>query len=60
MRPYTDFGLKARAIMLQKGIAIQDVAKAVGISRCYVSDLFTGARETLKQKQKISDFLGME
>lgn len=60
MQKYTDFGLKARAIMLEKRITMTQIAKHVGVSAPYISDIFRGGRKGLAQRAKIADFLGME
>lgn len=57
---YTDFGAEARKIMLQKSIKMRDVAKELGVSVTYVSEIFKGTREGKKQKPLIAKMLGME
>ncbi len=57
---YTDFGLEARRIMLQKNIKMKDVADELGVSVTYVSEIFKGTRNGKKQKPVIARMLGME
>lgn len=60
MTHYTEFGAEARKIMFQKNIKMIDVAKEIGVSVSYVSDIFKGARYGEKQKPLIAKMLGME
>lgn len=57
---HSEFGLKARVIMLKKGITITEVANQLGVTPSYVSDILRGVREGKPQRQKIVDILGME
>ncbi|MGG0891656.1 helix-turn-helix domain-containing protein [Cytobacillus horneckiae] len=60
MTHYTDFGVEARKIMLQKNIKMIDLAKELGVSVTYISEILKGTRRGEKQKPKIAEFLGME
>ena len=60
MTHYTEFGAEARKIMLQKKIKMVDVAKELGVSVTYISEIFKGTREGKKQKPLIGKMLGME
>lgn len=60
MQNYTEFGAEARKIMLQKNIKMTYVAKEIGVSVSYVSDILKGARAGEKQKPLIAKMLGME
>ncbi|MFI8711994.1 helix-turn-helix domain-containing protein [Brevibacillus brevis] len=60
MTHYTEFGAEARKIMLQKNIKMVEVAKELGCSVTYVSEIFKGTREGKKQKPLIVKMLGME
>lgn len=60
MAKYTDFGLEARKIMLLKNIKMVDVARELGVSVTYVSEIFKGTREGKKQKPEIAKMLGLE
>lgn len=57
---YSEFGLKARAIMLRKKITMAAIAKEMGVSTAYISDLLRGARETPERRKQIAKILGME
>lgn len=57
---YSEFGLKARVIMIQKKITMTDIAKELGVSTAYISDLLRGARETPERRKQIAKILGME
>jgi len=57
---YSEFGLKARAIMLQKKITMTALAKEIGVCTPYVSEIFKGTRAGTTQKVKIAEVLGME
>jgi len=59
MREYSVFGLKARTVMLKKNITMTSLAKELGITVSYLSDIFKGARNGATQKTKIAQFLGM-
>ncbi|MEI7027127.1 helix-turn-helix domain-containing protein [Paenibacillus sp. y28] len=60
MTHYTEFGLKARTIMLQKNIKMKELAAELGVSVTYVSEIFKGTREGVKQKPVIAQILEME
>ncbi|WP_138751882.1 helix-turn-helix domain-containing protein [Paenibacillus sinopodophylli] len=60
MANYTEFGAEARKIMLQKNIKMKDVAKEVGVSVTYVSEIFKGTRPGKNQKPIIAKMLGLE
>lgn len=57
MQQIPDFGLQARAIMLRKGITMEQIAQYVGISASYVSEILRGSRKGNKHKPQIMEFL---
>lgn len=57
---YTEFGLRARAVMLQKRITLKALAKEIGVSCSYVSEIFRGTRPGKNYIEKISVILGLE
>lgn len=59
MIQYTEFGLKARAVMLQKKITMTSLAKEVGVSCSYLSEIFKGTRNGEAQKEKVVAILGL-
>lgn len=59
MQNYSEFGVKARGIMLVKGITMTALAKELDISVTYLSDILRGTRKGTKQKEKIVQALGM-
>ena len=62
MNNYSDFGVKARAIMLQKGITITALSKELGISCMYLSELLRGTRgkrNGRKYREQIAQILGI-
>lgn len=59
MQHYTDFGAEARKIMLQKGITMTVVAKELGITVSYLSDILKGNRAGVRHKDRIAEILGM-
>ncbi|CAH8772260.1 helix-turn-helix domain-containing protein [Paenibacillus dendritiformis] len=60
MPHYTEFGAEARKIMLQKDIKMVHIARELGISCTYVSEIFKGTRKGKKYKPAIAKMLGME
>lgn len=60
MQNYSNFGLEARSKMLEKKITLTALAKELGISLTYVSEIIKGTREGKSYKQKISEILEME
>ncbi len=60
MKPCTGFELEARSAMLEKGISVTELAKTLGITQQYLSDIFGGARKATKQKKKIADILQID
>ena len=59
MQKYSEFGLKARAIMFKRKITLTALAKEIGISTSYVSEILKGTREGESQKKRIMEALGM-
>lgn len=64
MQPYTEFGLKATAIMNQKRITMTAIAKKLDITPQYVSCIFTGktgnGKKAHERKKQIAELIGME
>jgi len=60
MLGYSEFGIAARVIMLKKNITMASLAKELGISAAYVSDILRGVRRGKKYRDKIAQILGME
>lgn len=60
MPHYSDFGAEARKIMLQKNIKMVDLAKELGVSVTYVSEIFKGTRTGVKYKTRIAKRLGID
>lgn len=59
MLGYSDFGLEARSAMLKKGITLTALAKELGVSAAYVSEILKGTRNGKNQKAKIAQILDM-
>lgn len=57
MQAYSEFGIEARAIMLKKKITMTSLAKEVGVSTSYLSEIFKGTRSGKNQKSKIMEVL---
>lgn len=57
MDNYTDFGIKARIIMLQKNITMTEIAGHLKISLAYVSYILKGKKGNPEIRQKIMEFL---
>lgn len=60
MQNYSEFGLKARTIMLQKNIKSSAIAKELGVSCSYVAEILKGSRSGNGRKEQIAKILGME
>lgn len=60
MKGYSEFGLRARAIMLKKGISATAIAKELGVSNTYVSEILKGTRNGKGRKEQIAKILGMD
>lgn len=58
--PYSEFGVSVRAQMLRKGVKGTKIAKELGISNAYLSDILRGARNGEKYKGRIIEILEME
>lgn len=56
---YSEFGVRIRAQMLRKGVKGTAIAKQLGISNAYLSDILRGARNGEKYKSKIVSILEM-
>lgn len=59
MIKYSAFGLEARSIMLKSGITMTVLAKELGISVTYLSEIFKGTRNGKSQKERIAQILSM-
>lgn len=59
MQTYSNFGLQARAIMLQKKITMTALAKEIGVSCSYLSEIFKGTRPGVTKKPQIMEILCM-
>lgn len=46
--------------MLRRGITITELAKQLGVSPSYVSDILRGVREGKPQRKRIAEILGLE
>lgn len=57
---YTEFGLRARAVMLQKKITMKALAEEIGVSCSYVSEILSGSRPGTKYVDKISKILDLD
>ncbi|WP_419892845.1 helix-turn-helix domain-containing protein [Oceanobacillus kimchii] len=60
MTNYTEFGAEARKLMLKKNITLTSLAKELGISVTYVSEILKGTRTSEKYRIKIAKIIGME
>lgn len=60
MQYYSEFGLKARTIMLQKKITMTALAKELGVSVTYISDILRGVRDVEKRREQIAEILGIK
>jgi len=57
---YSDFGLAARKAMLEKHTTLTTLAKELGVSLTYVSEILKGTREGKGYKEKIIEILEMK
>jgi len=57
---YTTFGKEAKKIMIDKGMTMTQLASQLGISRPYLTEIFSGTRKAKRQKARIVTILGME
>lgn len=60
MGGYSEFGIKARTVMLQKRISGATIAKELGVSASYVSEILKGTREGNGRREQIAKILGLE
>ncbi|OPX87002.1 MAG: Helix-turn-helix domain protein [Pelotomaculum sp. PtaB.Bin104] len=59
MTEYTKFGLEARKILILQRKSMTKLAKEIGISCTYLSEILRGTRKSEKYKEKIAQILGM-
>ena len=57
---YSEFGLKARMIMLKKHITALSIANELGVSATYVSEILKGTRPGNGKREQIAKILGIE
>lgn len=60
MKAYSEFGLKARMVMLQKRISGASIAKELGVSATYISEILKGTRQGKGKREQIAKILGIE
>lgn len=60
MQGYSDFGLKSRMVMIQKRITAVAIAKELGVSATYVSEILKGTRPGNGKREQIAKILGLE
>ncbi len=53
----TTFGIKAKKAMLDRHMTQTALAKELGISNSYLTEIFHGTRKGSKQKEKIAKIL---
>lgn len=51
------WGIKVKTALLERGMSITDLAKALGYSRCFVSSVINGTDESDILKERIETFL---
>lgn len=56
----TAFGIEAKKVMLDKDMTQTALAKELGISNTYLTEIFHGTRKGTKQKERIAKMLGMK
>ena len=56
----TPFGKEIRKKMIDLELEQKDLAKTVGVSSSYISDVFRGARGGVKIKRKICEAVGLD
>lgn len=57
MENYSGFGVDVRTVMLKKGVRLTALAKEVGISASYLSEILKGTRNGAQYKEKILNIL---
>lgn len=56
----SNFGKEVRKAMIDKDIKLKDLAKEIGVSISYISDILNDNRNGSKYKIKIAEYLGLE
>ncbi|WP_368868373.1 multiprotein-bridging factor 1 family protein [Staphylococcus epidermidis] len=56
----TEFGLKVRTELLKRDVTNKQLAKMMGISNAYLSDILRGRRDAPEQKKRIAKILDIK
>jgi transcriptional regulator with XRE-family HTH domain len=56
----SNFGKEVKKAIIDKDIKLKDLAKEIGISAPYMSDILKGNRIATKYKAKIAEYLGLD
>ena len=59
-KKYTFFGKQVAKALIDKDMYNVDLAKEIGISVPYLTDILKGVRPAEKRKKQIADFLGLK
>lgn len=59
MRKLSVWCKKAKIAMIRQDLTVNELAKALGRSRCYTSSILNGSREKIAIRKQISDFLNI-
>lgn len=56
----TEFGIKVKVKLAERNMTMSDLAKELGISSPYLSDIIYGRRKATKQKEFIKKVLNIK
>lgn len=56
----TPFGKEVEKALIDKDMEKGDLARAIGISQPYLTDILKGTREGRERKKQIAEYLGLD
>nr|WP_302600233.1 helix-turn-helix transcriptional regulator [uncultured Cellulosilyticum sp.] len=56
----TPFGREVEKALIDKDMSKGDLARAIGISQPYLTDILKGTRVGTKRKKQIAEYLGLD
>lgn len=57
---YTPFGKEVEKALIDRDMDKGELAKAVGISQPYLTDILKGNRDGVQRKKQIAEYLGLD
>lgn len=56
----TPFGKEVCKALIDRDMEKGELARAIGISQCYLTDILKGTRDGKERKKQIAEYLGLD